>query len=59
MYDYVIVGTGSANRVLVNRLTEDPNITVLLSETGSPDQKQEIHIPASFYKLFKTEYNFV
>jgi choline dehydrogenase len=55
MYDYVIVGAGSAGCVLANRLTEDPNTTVLLLEAGGPDTKQEIHIPAAFSKLFKSE----
>ncbi|HAE82282.1 MAG TPA: choline dehydrogenase [Ktedonobacter sp.] len=54
MFDYVIVGAGSAGCVLANRLTEDPATTVLLLEAGGPDEAQAIHIPAAFSSLFKS-----
>lgn len=57
MYDYVIVGAGSAGCVLANRLSARPGITVALIEAGGPDTKQEIHIPAAFGKLFRTRYD--
>ena len=56
-FDYIIVGAGTAGCVLANRLTENPQTTVLLLEAGKPDNKAEIHIPLAFSKLFKTEYD--
>lgn len=57
MFDYIVVGAGSAGCVLANRLTEDGRTTVALVEAGGPDKKTEIHVPAAFSKLFKTPYD--
>jgi choline dehydrogenase len=50
-FDYVIVGAGSAGCVLANRLSADPNTTVLLLEAGGRDTHPLIHIPAGFLRL--------
>ncbi|MGH3398389.1 MAG: GMC family oxidoreductase [Streptosporangiaceae bacterium] len=57
MYDYVIVGAGSAGCVLASRLTENPDTRVLVLEAGPPDEADEIHIPAAVSTLFKSTYD--
>ena len=47
-FDYVIVGAGSAGCVLANRLSADPDVTVLLLEAGGKDDWIWIHIPVGY-----------
>ena len=57
MYDYIVIGGGSAGSVLAGRLTEDPSVRVCLLEAGPADKSVFIHCPAGLAVMAKFELN--
>lgn len=60
-FNYIIVGAGSAGCVVANRLSENPDNTVLLIEAGGKDTYPWIHIPVGYFKTMhnpKTDWCF-
>jgi choline dehydrogenase-like flavoprotein len=57
MYDFIIVGAGSAGCVLAYRLSLQPHNKVLLLEAGGADDSPYIHTPALVAMLPDSKYD--
>src|SRR4051812_34929834 len=57
MFDYVIVGAGSAGCVLARRLGEVDGVRVAVIEAGPPDSEPVIQMPLAFRQLWESRFD--
>jgi len=57
MFDYIVVGAGSAGCAIAARLSENSDISVCLLEAGGPDKSVLIHAPVGVAAMMPTKIN--
>lgn len=60
-FDVVVIGGGTAGLVIANRLSEDPNLQVLVLDAGkNRNDDPNVYIPAFVHELWgKPEYDWI
>ena len=57
VFDFVVIGAGSAGCVVAGRLTEDPAVTVCVLEAGGNGNSALVNIPAAAVVMLPTRLN--
>lgn len=52
-YDYIVVGAGSSGCVMASRLSQDPDISVLLIEAGGEERRPLVAMPVAWFEAMK------